>query len=87
MQQGGGERRVLIKMRVLAFHRHRLGELRAEIRVRPELAEEGFGQGLGVGGGLRVGQRDLGGATFDVGARKLTGFSVAKPKATKKDGS
>src|SRR6188472_352773 len=55
-------------MRILALHRRGLSELRSEIRVRPELAEEGFSQSLGVGRSLGIGQRDLGSAAFAVGA-------------------
>src|SRR5262249_59885642 len=54
-------------MRVLAFDRRGLGKLRSEIGVRPELAEEGFGQGLGVGRSLWVRQGDVGSAAFGIG--------------------
>src|SRR4029078_2985028 len=55
-------------MRVLAFDRRCLGKLRSEIGVRPELAEEGFGQGLVVGSGVWVRQDDVRSAAFVVRA-------------------
>src|SRR6185437_8855059 len=55
-------------MRVLAFDRRCLGKLRSEIGVRPELAEEGFSQGLVVCRGVWVRQDDVGSAAFGVRA-------------------
>ena len=61
-------------MRILALHRRGLGELRSEIRVRPELTEERFGQGLRVGRSLGIRQRDVSSAAFAVGAGKGDGL-------------
>ena len=57
-------------MRVLTFDRHRLSELRSEIRVWAELTEKGFGQGLGVCGSLRIGCLNLGATALRLAARK-----------------
>ena len=79
----------VLEMRVAAFHRDRLSELRAEIRVGPELAEKGFAQRLGIfrrspgSGCLHFRRRSLWSQSPD----SATGFSVAKPKATKNEGS
>ena len=55
---------------VLALDRYGLGELRSEIRVWPELTEEGFGQGLCVCGSLRIWCLNLGAAALRLVARK-----------------
>ena len=73
-------------MRILAFHVHRLGELRSEIRVRSELGEEGFGQGLGVGSGLWIRNNDLGVAAFGVRARERDGLLGGKAEGDEEGG-
>ena len=70
-----------------AFDERRLRELRAEIGVWSKLAEKGFAERLGVSLAFRVGLLDLRGAP-GVGVPAIfTGASVAKPNATKKEGS
>src|SRR5262245_20466671 len=70
-------------MQVFAFDGHGLGKLRTEIRARAKLAEEGLGQGLGAGGGLRIGLRDLRGAAFGVGAGQRHGLFGGKSESDK----
>src|SRR5690242_508829 len=68
-------------MRILALHVHRLGKLRSEIRVRSELSEEGFGQGLGVGSSLWIGNNDLGIAAFGIRPRERDGLLGGETKS------